>query len=396
MLQEVRGLLSSPGFMPHGHCFLWTPGILWTDVISDGLIALAYYSIPLALYYLAKQRRDLPGRSMFSLFALFIFACGTTHLVDILNIWIPLYWLDAGVLAITAVASVATAILLVPLVPKLVALPSREELVASNAALSREIAARNRAERDLHELNHTLEFRVRQRTGQLERANADLAAESERRRRAEQEVQALIRQLQERVQTNQRELDVARAELESFSQALVHAAADGSRATLEKLAIGMRERARLVGQPLEPQDVDVSRVAAELAAARDPEEEPVELVIAPGLRAHADPGYVRRVLTELLDNAYRFVRGRPAARVEVGTTGEPAAPVFYVRDNGPGIAEPPGPGLFAVRPASAPDTRPGMGLSTVLRLVTRHGGRAWAEAVPEGGTTVYFSWGRAG
>jgi hypothetical protein len=58
---------------PHGHCFLWTPALLWTIVLSNLLIGLAYYSIPLTLLTLVRKRQDLVHRGVFVLFAIFIF-----------------------------------------------------------------------------------------------------------------------------------------------------------------------------------------------------------------------------------------------------------------------------------------------------------------------------------
>jgi hypothetical protein len=80
---SLATLLSPAGFMPHGHCFLWTPPLLWTYVLSDSLIGLAYYSIPVALWWFVRRRVDLPFNWMFVMFAVFIFACGTTHLMAI-------------------------------------------------------------------------------------------------------------------------------------------------------------------------------------------------------------------------------------------------------------------------------------------------------------------------
>jgi PAS domain S-box-containing protein len=120
---------------PHGHCFLWTPSLLWTIVVSNLLIGIAYYSIPLTLLALVRKRQDLIHRNVFILFAIFIFGCGTTHLVKVWTIWQPVYWLQGSVDAITAGASVLTAIVLWPLLPRALAIPSNETLTNANQAL---------------------------------------------------------------------------------------------------------------------------------------------------------------------------------------------------------------------------------------------------------------------
>ena len=123
-MEFLQQLFSSEGFMPHGHCYLWKPGVVWLHVISDALIALAYYSIPITLVHFVRRRRDLSFHWIFLCFAVFIVACGTTHLMEIWSVWKPTYWLSGGIKALTALASVPTAILLIGLVPKALALPS--------------------------------------------------------------------------------------------------------------------------------------------------------------------------------------------------------------------------------------------------------------------------------
>jgi len=83
----IEQLFSTDGFMPHGMCYEWQPGVIWLHVISDAVIALAYYSIPLTLIYFVRKRKDLVFDWMFVCFAIFIVACGTTHAMEILNIW---------------------------------------------------------------------------------------------------------------------------------------------------------------------------------------------------------------------------------------------------------------------------------------------------------------------
>jgi PAS domain S-box-containing protein len=136
MWNTLIDLLGSRQWEPHGHCFLWTPSLLWTIVVSNLLIGIAYYSIPLTLLTLVRKRQDLVHRNVFILFAVFIFGCGTTHLVKLWTIWEPVYWLQGGVDVITAGASVLTAFVLWPLLPRVIAMPSSQDLESANAALA--------------------------------------------------------------------------------------------------------------------------------------------------------------------------------------------------------------------------------------------------------------------
>ncbi len=145
-METLQRLLSTDGFMPHGHCYLWQPALVTLHLLSDGLIALAYTSIPFTLVYFVRKRRDVPFNWIFVCFGVFIIACGATHYMEIWTLWTPAYWLAGGIKAITAVASVATAVLLVQLMPQALALPNPDALTQANRALAREIAERQRAE----------------------------------------------------------------------------------------------------------------------------------------------------------------------------------------------------------------------------------------------------------
>src|SRR6202030_197307 len=136
--------LFSSDFMPHGYCYLWDTGIVWLHATSDGLIAFSYYLIPLVLIYFVRRRRDLPFHWMFLMFGLFIFGCGTTHLMEVWTLWHGTYRLPGVIKAMTALASVATAVLLVRLLPQMIALPSPAQLRAANDALQQ---ARDELER---------------------------------------------------------------------------------------------------------------------------------------------------------------------------------------------------------------------------------------------------------
>jgi hypothetical protein len=127
-MSEWLNSLSDPSFMPHGHCYLWRPEILWTHVISDAVIAIAYYAIPIVLaIFLMKQKRVIPYPEILGLFVAFIFLCGTTHLVAIYVTWNPLYEQQGWLKALTAIVSLMTAAVLVPKLPHLIALPGVQQ-----------------------------------------------------------------------------------------------------------------------------------------------------------------------------------------------------------------------------------------------------------------------------
>ncbi|HEY8102218.1 MAG TPA: ATP-binding protein [Burkholderiaceae bacterium] len=153
MFDLIATIFSADGFIPHGHCYMWQPGVLWLHVISDTLIALSYFSIPITLIYFVRQRKDLEFDWMYICFAVFILACGTTHLMEIWNVWHPTYWLSGGIKAITALASIPTAFLLIKLVPMALSLPSPSKLKNINQQLQSEIIEREKIEEHLYQKN---------------------------------------------------------------------------------------------------------------------------------------------------------------------------------------------------------------------------------------------------
>ncbi|MEA5506535.1 ATP-binding protein [Halotia wernerae UHCC 0503] len=187
-------LFSSGSFIPHGHCYLWQTDLVWLHLISDALIALAYYSIPATLFYFVRKRQDLPFDWIFLLFSTFIVACGTTHIMDIWTLWHPTYWLSGLVKAITAIISVITAIELVPLVPQALALPSPAQLEQTNQELQIQITERLRVEAELRKYQNHLEELVTIRTNEITQTNEQLQQEIAERER----VVEVLRQSEQR------------------------------------------------------------------------------------------------------------------------------------------------------------------------------------------------------
>lgn len=91
MQDAIAYLLGSAAFVPHGFCLLWRPDLVWMHAVSDLLIALAYFSIPLALTQFVRRRRDLRFKWIFWMFAGFITACGLTHVAGLVTLWHPYY-----------------------------------------------------------------------------------------------------------------------------------------------------------------------------------------------------------------------------------------------------------------------------------------------------------------
>ncbi|MDZ7961283.1 MAG: PAS domain-containing sensor histidine kinase [Aulosira sp. DedQUE10] len=149
MLNVLHPLLNSNSFIPHGHCYLWKPALVCLHVLSDSVIALSYFSIPCLLVYFVSKRRDIPFNWIFLMFGAFIIACGTGHLMDIWTLWYPTYWLSGVVKALTALISMYTALELIPLIPKALALSSPAQLEAANRDLEQALKQLQQAQSQL-------------------------------------------------------------------------------------------------------------------------------------------------------------------------------------------------------------------------------------------------------
>lgn len=418
----ISELFRTSGFMPHGYCLLWTPSLLWTYVVSDSLIGLSYYSIPFALFYFVRRRTDLPFIWMFVLFGVFIAACGTTHLSEVLDIWIPLYWLDAAIRAVTAVVSVLTAVLLWPLLPKALALPSPRQLAEANRRLETEVAERQRIQAELESVNANLEQRVAERTAELRELNSTLRKEVAEKIKAREETVRLNQVLEQRVAQRTEELEAFSYSVSHDLRAPLRAIAGFAAVLKEDYANRLDgEGGRLLGviqdnaqkmgnlisdlltlsrlgrQPMELSELDMPALVGsafnEVSAAA-PEADNAEVRIGVMPPAHGDPVQLRQVWVNLLANAVKFSANERRPEIDVGGHSTETESVYFVKDNGAGFDMKYYEKLFGVfqrlhRDDEFPGT--GVGLAIVSRVVRRHGGRAWAEGAPGTGATFYFS-----
>ncbi|MFH7024194.1 MAG: PAS domain S-box protein [Heteroscytonema crispum UTEX LB 1556] len=217
MSEFWTNFFSSAPFIPHGHCYLWKPGLVWLHLSSDAFIALAYFSIPITLFYFVRKRQDLPFNWIFLLFAAFIVACGTTHIMGIWTLWHPTYWLSGSIKAVTATVSCITSVNLIYLIPQALALPSPAQLQQANQQLQAQIAERQRIEEELRKYQNHLEFLVTERTNEITQSNEQLQQEIVERQR----ILSVLRRSEERY----------RSLIEATSQIIWHTSPEGELVT---------------------------------------------------------------------------------------------------------------------------------------------------------------------
>jgi signal transduction histidine kinase len=320
MHEALRDFFSSELFMPHGHCYLWNPPLLWLQVGSNGLIALAYIAISSALAYLVYRIRDIPFKVLYLAFGVFIISCGVTHLFDIVVIWRPVYWLDGAIRALTALASVGTALALPPLIPKVIALAKGAQ-AAHTRGIALETAVKDlesmyEKARELERLktaffanaSHELRTPLSLILGPLEHLTEATNLTSDQRRQLDMALRNAVA-LHKHVDDL---LDVAKLEAGHLK----------AHYTLGDLAVLVRQAA-----------AHFESLAQERAI--------IFQVDAPEpLTAEFDPDKVQRVVINLLSNAFKFTpaAGRITCRVATSRDFEGRLTI-EVEDSGPGIPE---------------------------------------------------------
>jgi light-regulated signal transduction histidine kinase (bacteriophytochrome) len=344
-------------FMPHGHCYLWTPGVLWMHVLSDILIAMAYFAIPFVLLHIARRRRDLPFKGLFICFSVFIVACGLTHVMNVWNVWNTAYWLEGAIKVLTASASVPTAILLWRALPEVLSLPSHKQLREANESLAR---ANRELEAFTASVSHDLRSPLTTIAGQAGLLELSMGAHiTDDQRRRLLRIENSVKQMSE-------------------------------------LIDALLALSRISRHTLHREIVDVSALAEQVVAdlrQKDPLRS-VHVSIQPDMAVYGDRRLLSDMLTNLIANAWKFTSKTAEAHIEIGQKNSGSMATLYIRDNGAGF------NMAYEQKLFKPFQRlhgteefegTGIGLATVARIIERHGGRIWAESKVQQGAIFYFT-----
>ena len=407
LLADIGNWLFPQEFMPHGYCYLWDPSILWQSVLSNAVVGISYYCIPLAIVYFIKKRKDLDFHWIFLMFSAFIFACGTTHFINIMSIWRPAYRFEAGVMSITAFFSAATLISLVKLMPQLLQIPSPSALRQTISKLEKEVSLRKQAENSLRDLNAALDAQVILRTQDLTLANQQLAE-------AKGELEVKLRQI-----------TTINLELNNFAYAASHDLKSPLRG-LDQLATWIeedlqaslepdtREHLRLMRSRIARMDILLDDLLAYSQVGRSEEnsvgvdtlklvEDAYDLCAGPAqiklvtenlptLKTKKAP--LELVMRNLIGNAIKH-HDKPTGTVTVSARRLAKEFEFSVRDDGPGIAPEHQQRVFIMFQTLKPrDTveGSGMGLAMVQKVIESVGGSISLQSDGEHGSLFRFTW----
>ena len=388
--------MNAYGFMPHGFCFEWRPGVLWLHVLSDAGIAIAYYGISFVLFYFTRKRRELPFQLLFWLFAAFITLCGTTHLASIWVLWHANYYAEGWLKAVTAVVSIGTLVVLTYILPKVLHVAqSMEALIADRSA---QLAEANDQLRSQIAARETIESALRQsqKMQALGQLTGGIAHDFNNMLLA---IGGSLEMMQGRIEQGR------------VNDVLQHV--ESSRKTVDR-ATGLTNRLLAFArrQPLQPMPVHLDQLIAGLEGLIRSTVSTVHASITVtfdlndgGWPVRCDPNQLESALLNVTINARDAMTKDGALVISTrqlvlgpdDVTGhEGATPGDYVEitiaDTGSGMDEATRTRVFEPFFTTKPTGQgTGLGLSQVYGFVMQSGGLIWLDSAPGLGTTVRFA-----
>jgi signal transduction histidine kinase/ActR/RegA family two-component response regulator len=380
MLDFFTSLFDTTGFPARWHCGVWSSELGWLHILSDIAIFGAYVAIPCVLAFFALRRNDLPFPRIIWLFVAFIFACGTTHLIEAIIFWHPVYRLAGVVKLFTAIVSWGTVLALIRIVPLVLHWPGLAKL---NTELREEVAERTRVEAALRQSEEKL---------------ASLLT-SERQARAEAERASRIKD--EFLSTVSHELRSPLNAILGYAQLLGRSPSDeDSRDGLAVIERNARAQAQIIDDLLDMSrimagklrlnvaNVDLTEVVAaaieNIQPAADAKQQHIHAVLDPRAgHVLGDAGRLQQVAWNLLSNAVKFTP--KGGRIQVALSRVNSHIEFKVSDTGEGIPNESLPLIFGrFQQADSSTTRRhgglGLGLAIVKQLVELHGGQITAHS----------------
>jgi signal transduction histidine kinase len=322
MLESLNDAFSSVGFMPHIHCYLGKPALVWTMFVTDLLIGIAYVGISMTLWGLIRKIK-IPFSLVVLCFGVFIGACGATHFMEVYTLWNPDYWFAAWLKILTAIASVGTGIYLYRLRGPLIQ-------VAEAAKLSEQ------RQLDLEVLTDTLEHRVAVRTQEL---NVALKTRDDFLSVASHEFRTPITALKLKLELSRRMLAKEEGEVaqkfSKFTQDI-----DSQINRLSKLVEDLLDlsRVRAGNLSLTPEKFNLSVLLSEslekFSSAFQENHIELKLDLEPGIEFYGDSLRFEQVFMNLASNVVRYASDKP---LSVSLKKKANAIELMFQDHGPGI-----------------------------------------------------------
>jgi signal transduction histidine kinase len=391
-MSDFMNFLLGPEMPPHGHCYLWNDDLVRLHVTSDVLITIAYFTIPVALVYLVRKREDLKFNFMFVMFAIFIFACGATHLINIFNVWHGAYWLSGIVKLITAIASVGTAIAVWPLIPKALAIPSNQQLLDLNQKLRDEVADNIKQRAEVERLSRDLRQVVDERTDELAETRVMKTLLEQNHASLERSNTAL----EQYAMVTSRDIKEPLRSIAVFGELLADRLNDRLAEDEEKwLSMMVTSAKRTTSMIDDLREYSLLQTVADVTPASL--DEALEQAISQNetelkkynivlqrdtfnANVRVPIGHLSKLISELLENAIKFSRDQESPKIEFGSLDDCDSGEFgfYIRDNGIGIARQYSNRIFGVFERLHNEQEyegNGIGLAICRRILDEHEGR---------------------
>ncbi|MDP9038004.1 MAG: HAMP domain-containing histidine kinase [Acidobacteriota bacterium] len=353
--------------MPHAVCWAAAPKLVWTMVVTNAITALSYLSICITLLALARTTRRVIARDWGYFlvgFALFIVACGSTHLLEVITTWTPIFWVDAWTNIITAVLSAWVAFSLArrsgaigfgvnDYADRLANTEREKGRIEESLLAAQRLEEWSRMSTVMaHEINNPLE--AVQNLLYVIRSTPGLPAEAAQHAEAAQQETARV-------------IELTRSTLGFFRQ--------GTRPETVDLGAAAESVRFLITPLLQKRTVEL------------------QIVRTGDLDVHAYPGEVRQVLLNLVRNACEATT-TPGTQVTVELTGSSSGVEIVVSDHGSGIPPAVLPSLFQFGASTKGQDGNGMGLWTVKHILNRHAGTIRVDSIVGEGTRFVLFWPR--
>ncbi len=353
--------------MPHAVCWREDPRLIWTMVVTNAITFLSYLSICLTLLYLVRRTRRVIASDWAYFvvgFALFIVACGSTHLLEVITTWDPIFWVDAGTNTVTAVLSAYVAVML-----------SRR---ASTIGFSVNDYAERLAATETEKARMIESLLAAQKLEDWSRMSAAVSHEINNPLESVQNLLYLIDRT-----------DGLPAEAQGFA---IQAATE-----VERVREITRSSLGFFRESAAPERIDLTRAAESvrflLEAVIRRRKIVFEISAEGDTTVEAFPGESRQILLNLVRNACEASRG-DGARVTVQMTGTPDAVEVVVSDDGIGMTSEMLATLFTFGLSTKGDQGNGLGLWMMKHLMDKHGGEVTVESAPGAGTRFRLRWPR--
>lgn len=389
-MMNLQTLTIFDDMTPHGYCLLWDPVLIWSHVIADIAIAAAYLSIPAALAIIARRRPDLNPNGILYFFAAFIILCAVTHLFGLATLWVAAYSAEAVAKAMTAVVSVATAVLVWQMLGTILKVPTQEVLREANDKLA--------------QANTELEARVEARTRQLRSANERLEIVASDAREAERVKTQFLARVSHELRTPLNAVigftDLLAMQIagpvNDTQQDYLDSVRTASNQLLQQIN-DILDLERLIehGPSFTPEPIAVDSTIADICQMMSSTAQTLGVSLQPELQSPGllctDERALRMVLTNLLSNAIKYSRRGGTVTVVARQVDDGLS--IAVRDQGIGIPEdklaevfeP----FFRCHEHDLPSVGgTGLGLTLVKQLVDALGGNITLRSTLGKGTTV--------